>query len=360
MAEAIVLVGGQGTRLRPLTVATPKPMLPCAGTPFLAHLLARLRAAGVTRVLLATSYRAEIFADHFGDGSRFGLDVSYITEQTPLGTGGGIRNAAAQLQSGPDDPVLILNGDVVSGHSIERQVAMHTGWNADVTLHLVRVDDPRAYGCVPTDEDGRVSAFLEKMPEPVTDQINAGCYVFRRSVIDTVPAGQVVSVERETFPGLLQSGAVVMGYVDPSYWLDVGTPAAFVRASVDLVLGRADSPLVPDVDGEALILPGASVAADAKVFAGSSVGDGATVARGAVIDGSVLLRGAVVEAGAVVRDSAVGEGARIGRDTVVDGAVIGDGARIGARNELRAGMRVWCGAVIADGAVRFSTDAAPG
>ncbi|HEX2300983.1 MAG TPA: nucleotidyltransferase family protein, partial [Pseudonocardiaceae bacterium] len=157
--EAVVLVGGMGTRMRPLTLSAPKPMLPTAGVPFLTHLLSRIRAAGVRHVVLGTSYRAEVFAEHFGDGSGLGLALDYVVEDEPLGTGGGIRNVAPKL-SEPD--VLVFNGDVLSGLDPAEVVATHRAVAADVTLHLVRVQDPRAFGCVPTDEDGRVTAFLEK------------------------------------------------------------------------------------------------------------------------------------------------------------------------------------------------------
>ena len=230
--DAILLVGGRGTRLRPLTLTAPKPMLPTAGVPFLTHQLAQARAAGVDHVVLATSYRAETFEQHFGDGSALGLDLEYVTETEPMGTGGGIRNVSARLRGDADSPVLVFNGDVLSGHDIGAQLALHAKHNAAVTLYLTEVDDARAFGCVPVDSSSRVTAFLEKMPEPVTNLINAGCYVFRRDVIDTIPYGQVVSVERHTFPQLLASGATVMGYVDSGYWLDLGTPAAFVQGLV--------------------------------------------------------------------------------------------------------------------------------
>ncbi|HKA68769.1 MAG TPA: NDP-sugar synthase [Actinomycetes bacterium] len=356
MTEAIMVVGGKGTRLRPLTVNIQKSMLPCAGVPFLTHLLARARQAGVDHLVLATSYRAELFSEHFGDGSALGLELTYVTEEIPLGTGGALRNVADRLRSDPDDPVLIFNGDILSGHEIRDQLAAHRATNADVTLHLTEVADPRPYGCVPTDQDGRVLAFLEKMPEPVSNQINAGCYVFRRRVLDEIPAGQVVSVERETFPALLARGAHVRGYLDSSYWLDVGTPAAFVRGSADLVLGRAPSPAVSPVDGEALVLPGAEVASDAKLVGGTFVGTRARVGTGAHVDGSVLLDDAAIGAGAVVRASVVGAGARIGAGCVLDDAVVGDGADVGAGNELRAGIRVWTAAVLADRVIRFSSD----
>jgi len=354
--EAILLVGGQGTRLRPLTIATPKPLLPTAGVPFLAHQLARAAASGITRVILATFYRAQMFAECLGDGSSFGLEIRYIQEETPLDTGGAIRNAASGLRGGPDDPVVVLNGDILSGHDLAAQVTAHEKAGAAVTLHLVEVPDPARFGCVPTDTDGRVTAFLEKTPHPVTNQVNAGCYVFTRHVIDQIPPGRV-SVERETFPGLISRGELVLGHVDTAYWLDVGTPEAFVRGSCDLVLGKLASPALPGPCGPSLALPGAVVAPEARVGGGSVIGAGCRVGPRAEVEGSVLLDGAAVGTGAVVRSAVVGRGARIGEGAVLDGAVIGDGARIASGNELARGLRVWPDVEIGPTSVRFSTDA---
>ncbi|WP_432174269.1 sugar phosphate nucleotidyltransferase [Streptomyces sp. Tue6028] len=359
MTEAILLVGGKGTRLRPLTVHTPKPMVPAAGVPFLTHQLARARAAGVDHIVLATSYLAEVFEPYFGDGSALGLHIEYVTEEEPLGTGGAIRNVASRLHSAPGDPVLIFNGDILTGLDIPALVRTHETTGADVSLHLTRVTDPRAYGLVPTDATGRVTAFLEKPQTPeeiVTDQINAGAYVFRRSVIDTIPEGRPVSVERETFPELLATGAHLQGMVDSTYWLDLGTPQAFVRGSADLVLGRAPSPAVPGRCGDRLVLPTATVAADAKLTGGTVVGADAYVGEGARITGSTILSGAVVEPGAIITDSLVGARARIGERTVLSEAVIGDGAVVGPDNELRQGVRVWCDANIPASSLRFSSD----
>ena len=359
MTEAILLVGGKGTRLRPLTVHTPKPMVPAAGVPFLTHQLARARAAGVEHIVLATSYLAEVFEPYFGDGSSLGLHLEYVTEVEPLGTGGAIRNVASRLRSAPDDPVLIFNGDILTGLDIPALVAIHQSSGADVSLHLTRVEDPRAYGLVPTDVSGRVQAFLEKPQTPqeiVTDQINAGAYVFRRSVIDTIPAGRPVSVERETFPDLLSSGAHLQGMVDSTYWLDLGTPQAFVRGSADLVLGRAPSPAVPGRCGDCLVLPTATVAPDAKLTAGTVVGENATIGSGARISGSTILAGAVVAPGAVITDSLIGARAQVGTRSILTGVVVGDDATVGPDNELRDGVRVWCEAVLPAGAVRFSSD----
>jgi mannose-1-phosphate guanylyltransferase len=357
--EAIVLVGGQGTRLRPLTIGTPKPLLPTAGVPFLAHQLSRLADAGVGRVVLATAYRAQMFADSLGDGSAFGLEICYVQEDTPLGTGGAIRNAAAALRGAPDAAVIVLNGDVLSGHNLTAQVKAHAEAAAAVTLHLVEVEDPSRFGCVPTGPDGRVTAFLEKTPNPVSNRVNAGCYVFRRSVIGEIPPGVVTSVERETFPALIQAGAVVMGYVDDAYWLDVGTPDAFVRASCDLVLGRMTSPALAamaGLPGERLLLGGAVVDPAASVAGGTVAGAGSVIEAGAQVSGSVLFDGARVGPGALVYDSVLGRGARVGPAVVLDRAVLGDGAWVAEGNELRAGARVWPGVELGPTSVRFSTD----
>lgn len=354
--EAILLVGGQGTRLRPLTLGTPKPLLPTAGVPFLAHQLARARAFGVRRIVFATSYKAAMFEPAFGDGSAFGLSLEYITEETPLGTGGAIRNAAEALTSGPSDPVLILNGDILSGHDIGDQVRIHLARRAAVTLHLTEVDDPSRFGCVPTDESGRVTAFLEKTPNPVTNRINAGCYVFTRSMIDSIPKNEVVSVERETFPGLIEAGKLVLGYADRTYWLDVGTPAAFVQGSRDLVLGRLDSPALPGPTGEYLALSGARISPEAKVQGGTTVGARVAVEAGATVAGSVLYDDCVIEAGASVTDSVVGKGARVCAGTIVRDAVIGDGAIVGPGNELQNGVRIWPGIELPECAMRYSSD----
>jgi mannose-1-phosphate guanylyltransferase len=358
MTEAVLLVGGQGTRLRPLTVNTPKPMLPVAGVPFTVHQITRARDAGVSRIVLATSYRAEVFAEFIEDVD-LGIEVVIATEEEPLGTGGAIRHALEHLESGPEDPVLIFNGDVLSGLDISGLVTSHIDSGSDVTLYLTQVDDPRAYGLVPIDGQGRVQAFLEKPSTPeeiVTDLINAGCYVFKRSVIEQIPAGRVVSVERETFPGLLAAGAHVRGVVDRGYWLDLGTPLAFVQGSRDLVLGHAPSPAVAAI-GDSLILEGTQIADSALIDGGSSIGRNVVIASDARVQGCVVFDDAVIGEGANLVGSIVGAGARIGAGCELQGVVVGDGAVIGARNELREGARVWPRVELPPTAIRHSSDA---
>ncbi|MDF3284821.1 MULTISPECIES: sugar phosphate nucleotidyltransferase [Gordonia] len=351
--QAVVLVGGKGTRLRPLTLSAPKPMLPTAGLPFLTHLLSRIRKAGIRDVVLGTSFKAHVFSEYYGDGSKLDLNMRYVTEEEPLGTGGGIRNVLPELTA---STIVVFNGDVLGGTDVRHVVATHRESDADVTLHLVRVSDPRAFGSVPTDETGRVTAFLEKTQDPPTDQINAGTYVFRRSVIEDIPAGREVSVEREVFPGLLAEGRHIHAYVDHAYWRDMGTPEDFVRGSADLVRGIAPSPALGDRHGESLVHEGAGVAPGAVLIGGTVVGRGAEIGPRARLDGAVVFDGAVIEAGAVVERSIVGFGARIGPRALIRDTVIGDGAEVGARCELLRGARVWPGVQIPDGGLRFSTD----
>ena len=351
--DAVILVGGQGTRLRPLTLSAPKPMLPTAGLPFLTHLLSRIAGAGIQHVVLGTSYKADVFEDEFGDGSKLGLQIEYVFEPEPRGTGGGIANVAPKLRY---DTTLVFNGDVLSGADLGALLTSHEERDADVTLHLVRVGDPRAFGCVPTDADGGVTAFLEKTQDPPTDQINAGCYVFKREVIDRIPADRQVSVEREVFPALLSEGLKVCGYVDATYWRDMGTPEDFVRGSADLVRGIAPSPALGGHRGEELVHDGASVSPGALLIGGTVIGRGAEIGPGARLDGAVIFDGVRVEAGAVIERSIIGFGARVGPRALIRDGVIGDGANIGARCELLRGARVWPGVTIPDGGLRFSTD----
>jgi mannose-1-phosphate guanylyltransferase len=351
--DAVVLVGGQGTRLRPLTLSAPKPMLPTAGLPFLTHLLSRIADAGIEHVVLGTSYKAAVFESEFGDGSKLGLQIDYVVEDEPLGTGGGIANVSEKLRH---DTALVFNGDVLSGADLRALLDCHENNGADVTLHLVRVGDPRAFGCVPTDSEGMVTAFLEKTQDPPTDQINAGCYVFKREVIDRIPKGRALSVEREVFPGLLSDGLRVCGYVDSSYWRDMGTPDDFVRGSADLVRGIAPSPALGGQRGEMLVHDGAAVAPGALLIGGTVVGRGAEIGAGARLDGAVIFDGVHVGAGAVIERSIIGFGARIGPRALIRDGVIGDGADIGARCELLRGARVWPGVTIPDGGIRYSTD----
>jgi mannose-1-phosphate guanylyltransferase len=272
-------------------------MLQVAGVPFTEHQIIKAREAGISEIVLATSFKAELFEPYFGDGRNFGILIKYAVEEVALGTGGAISNAAQELSG--TGPVAIFNGDVLSGHDLGAQFDFHEAKSADVTLFLTKVEDARAFGAVELDESGRVSAFNEKMENPLTNIINAGCYIFNHDIINTIPFGKVVSVERETFPNLLATGARVFGFIDTSYWLDIGTPSALLKASRDLVLEGGK---------EFLALEGSKISPSASITGGTIIGRNAQIAADAQISGCVIGDGAIIGAGARLTDCFVAEG----------------------------------------------------
>jgi mannose-1-phosphate guanylyltransferase len=318
---AILLVGGMGTRLQPLTWQTPKPMLPVAGVPFTEHQILKARDAGIKEIVLATSFKAELFEPYFGSGERFGITIKYAVEKEPLGTGGAIRNAATQLtQAGP---IAIFNGDVLSGHDLDAQFEFHAKNRADVTLYLTQVADARAFGVVEMKSDFQVTAFNEKMANPPSNTINAGCYIFNREVIDKIPPGKVVSVERETFPGLLASGARVFGFVDSSYWLDIGTPAALLKASQDLLAGIVKSAATPNRTGDFLALENSRIDPSALVSGQSVIGRGAVIGADSVVTGSVINDGAVIGKKVRLSNTFVAPGFTVPDGIIAEGSFLG-------------------------------------
>ena len=313
--SAILLVGGMGTRLMPLTSKTPKPMLQVAGVPFTEHQIRKAAQAGISEIVLATSYKAELFEPYFGDGAKFGIKIKYAVEESALGTGGGIRNAAALLDD--CDQVVIFNGDVLSGHDLAAQIQSHINNRADVTLYLTKVEDARAYGCVELLADNQVKSFLEKMENPVSNMINAGCYIFNRKVIDQIPANQVVSVERDTFPSFLSSGVKVYGYLDNSYWLDIGNPQALVKASADLITGVITSVATPKHSGDHLIAAGAQVSSSSIVNLGTVIESEVVVEGNCQISGSIIGKGAKIGANCKVINSIIAPDTQIESGMIV-------------------------------------------
>jgi mannose-1-phosphate guanylyltransferase len=313
--SAILLVGGMGTRLMPLTSKTPKPMLQVAGVPFTEHQIRKAAQAGISEIVLATSYKAELFEPYFGDGAKFGIKIKYAVEESALGTGGGIRNAAALLDD--CDQVVIFNGDVLSGHDLAAQIQSHINNSADVTLYLTKVEDARAYGCVELLADNQVKSFLEKMENPVSNLINAGCYIFNRKVIDQIPANQVVSVERDTFPSFLSSGVKVYGYLDNSYWLDIGNPQALVKASADLITGVITSVATPKHSGDHLIAAGAQVSSSSIVNLGTVIESEVVVEGNCQISGSIIGKGAKIGANCKVINSIIAPDTQIEAGMIV-------------------------------------------
>jgi len=312
--QAVVLVGGFGTRLRPLTRTTPKQMLPVVNRPMIERVLAHLSGHGVTRAVLALGYRADAFQRAYPDGTCAGVALHYAIEPEPRDTAGAIRFAA--LDAGIDERFLVLNADVLTDLDVGELIAVHQRTGAEGTLALHRVADPSAFGVVPTDADGRVTAFIEKPPpgEAPTHLINAGVYVLEPSVLDRIAPDVPVNVERTTFPAMVGDGTLFAVDGD-TYWIDAGTPATYLAANLDLLNGRRGHV-------EAGVHPDAQV--DGAVV-GSVVGAGAQIGSAAMVSGSVVFAGAAIGAGAMVRDAIIGARAQVGAGASLDGGtVIGD------------------------------------
>jgi mannose-1-phosphate guanylyltransferase len=335
--QALVLAGGEGTRLRPLTLATPKPVMPFAGRPFMTFMLDWLARHGMDDVILSCGFMSDAVESVLGD-MHAGMRLRYVHEDEPLGTAGPLRLA---LDTGAlkDERLFVLNGDVLTDMDLTAEREQHERTGARATLCLVAVDDTESYGVVPTKDDGEVEAFLEKSPGPApTNRINAGAYLLEREVIEQIPSGRAVSIEREIFPSLVGNG--LYGYLAAGYWMDVGTPRRYLEGTWDLLAGVIESTLPErDVTGslvyEGGLTSGAHIGPQAVVGHHCSVGSDSSVER------AVLHDRVAVGADCALRECIVAEGARIGDGAEVrPGAVIGKGARVAAGAVIEEDARV--------------------
>jgi mannose-1-phosphate guanylyltransferase len=332
--KAIVLLGGQGTRLRPLTYTTPKQLLPVVEVPMLERVLAHLKAHGVVEVVLSLGYRPDAFFAAYPDHTAAGVRLDYAVEPEPLDTAGAIGFAASH--AGIDETFIVVNGDVLTDVDTSELVAFHRAHGAAATIHLKAVEDPTRFGVVPTDADGRVIEFVEKPPADnvPTNLINAGTYVLEPEVLARIPSDRRVSVEREIFPALAAEGAV-FALASDAYWLDTGTPAAYLQANADLLDGTRPGPPAPGARQVSLGVwtLGAPVVRG-EVRASSMLGVGAQVAHDATVTGSVIGARATVERGAHVENSVLLPGAHVGAGARVSGSILGHDCVVGAGCEL--------------------------
>lgn len=368
-SQAVILVGGEGTRLRPITSRVPKPVAPVVERPFVSYILDGLARHGVQRAVFSTGFLAEAIEAEIGDGAAYGLQVDYAVEDEPLGTAGAIANCRERLHDGS---FFVFNGDVLSDVDLTALAAQHAGKGGMGTIYLTPVDDPRRYGLVELREDGSVASFLEKPGEWEGEAlINAGVYVLEPEVLDMIPPGRMFSIERGVFPRLAQAGSLY-GHVDRCYWRDIGTPESYLQAHIDILertvytvvadeLGDAYVFVAPSarVDPAARVVPPAFVGEGARIEAGARVGPLAVVgARSVIAEGASVLESVVqadvvvgahaqVEGSILVRDSSVGAG------TQLESAIVGEASAIGAGNRLAGGICVYPETRIADNSIQF-------
>jgi NDP-sugar pyrophosphorylase family protein len=341
--KAVILAGGEGTRLRPLTLSLPKPVVPVVDRPFLKHQLDLLARVGVREVVFSVAYHPERIRSVFGDGSAVGFSIEYAVEDTPLGTGGAVRNALDLL----DQRTVVLNGDVLADVDLGAVVAGHAASGAAATLILTPVSNPSAYGLVEADADGRVRRFLEK-PSPsqiTTDTINAGIYILETRVLDLIPPAQNHSIEREFFPSLLARGDLVRAHVHRGYWIDIGTSEKYRQVNKDILRGRFSV----DLDGQrgphGWVHPLARVSPEARLVGPVYLGPGVLIEGNAVVGpDTVLVSDVAVGAGASIAESVLWAGCRVGAGSRLVNALLGPGVEVGGNATLR-------GAILGEGTV---------
>ncbi|MDX6667239.1 MAG: mannose-phosphate guanylyltransferase [Solirubrobacteraceae bacterium] len=365
--QALILVGGEGTRLRPLTSTVPKPVVPLVDKPFISYMLEWLRGHGVEDVVMSCGFLASGVRNVLGDGAGLGVRLRYVEEPRPLGTGGAVKYAESLL----DERFFMLNGDVLTDIDLSGQLAQHESSAARATLALIGVDDPSAYGLVRLNEDQGVKEFLEKpSPDQIdTNLISAGAYVLSRDVLELIEPNANASIERDVFPALVGDG--LYGFVADGYWLDIGTPDRYLKATFDILernvsttvgseLGDSFLTVDPSASVNGRIIPpsvigsGCTIAGNARIGSLAVLGNDVTVGEGTSIEQAVVLNGADIGPGCNLRYCIIGAGAQIGRHTDIEGgAVLGEGVSIGADNVITRGARIFPGVTLPDGAIKF-------
>jgi len=365
--QAVILVGGEGTRLRPLTSTVPKPVVPLVDRPFIAFMLEWLRGHGIDDVIMSCGFLATSVRNVLGDGSGYGIKLRFVEEPDPRGTAGALKYAERLL----DERFLMLNGDVLTDIDLTGQIAQHERTGAKATLALAPVADPSAYGLVRLNEDRSVKDFIEKpSPDRIdTNLISAGAYVLQREILQLVPPERNVSIEREVWPLLI--GAGLYGFPADAYWLDIGTPERYLQGTFDIIEGNVDTAVRErlgdswlavaqgaQIHGRAIppavIERGAHVAPGAHVGSLVVLGENVRIGQGSTVERSVILSGAEIGAGCTLRDCIIAAGAHVGdRSRIEGGTVLGEGVTVGAENTIAHGARIFPGVSIPDGAIKF-------
>lgn len=333
--KAVIIAGGSGTRLRPLTYNTPKPMVPLFDKPFLQHQLEWLRRQGITDVIINLHYLSDTIADFFGDGAGLGMNLAYSLEAQPMGTAGAVKGAEAHFDG---DPLIVINGDILTDVSLTRLLEHHREKRAQATLMMLRVTDPTAYGLIFTDGDGRIIRFLEKpsWDEATVDTVNAGIYVLSPEVFKYVPDNEAFSFERGLFPLLLKLDATVCGVTTGAYWLDIGSPAKYLQAHLDILMGRVQVELAAQRNADGVWLAqGTDIDPSAEIRGPAYIGAGARIRKRACIrEFSVVGNGVTIDDRATIERALIGRGSTIGEDAQLSHCIVGQRCQVGAASKL--------------------------
>ncbi len=349
--KAVILIGGQGTRLRPLTCTVPKAMVPILNQPFLEHLLLYLKKHGIGEAILAMGYLPDAIQRGLGDGSRLGIRITYSVESSPLGTAGAVKYAEPHLDR---EAFLVFNGDIITDIDLSEMIDRHRRLRPGVSIALMPVDNPSAYGVVETDTTGLVKRFVEKPKagQSTSNMVNAGIYILEPEILDMIPPASPFMFEHHVFPQLLQRGGSMQAYPSDAYWIDIGTAENYLKVHHDLLrqqgrIIRGDGVVIDpsaQIQGPALIGPACRIGARARLTGPVVLGPGCEVAEGAIVEGAVLWDGVRAGPGAVLRDCLVGSGSTLESGSeVTERCVLGDGVTILPGTHLPPGTGVWPG-----------------
>lgn len=370
--KGVILAGGKGTRMRPLTYLNPKPMLPLVTKPFMEHFILRLKYYGIDEIILSTGYLPDAFNKYFGDGKKFGVKLTYVTEESPLGTCGAVKNVEKYLGN---EAFFVFNGDILTSIDLKKMLSFHKSKKSDITISLAPVEDPTEYGLVTVDKNSKVRDFLEKpsMEEIETNLINAGTYVIEPHILGHVPEAEVYSFERGLFPKALKLGYNISGFAYQGYWLDVGTPEKYMAAHYDILdkklpfnfpyrkvypniyigqgarYNKDNLAVGPIVIGDNTILED-----DVKIMHNSVIGANCMIKNGSSVSGSVVFDDCEVGRDCIIRNSIIARSVKIGDNVKIEGlSIIGDNSEIGSGNILSNGIKINVNSTISENQVSF-------
>ncbi len=370
--KAVILAGGKGTRMRPLTYLNPKPMLPLMNKPFLEYFITRLKSFGITDIILSIQYLPEKFSEYFGDGSKFGVNLRFVVEEKPLGTCNDVKNVEKFIGN---EAFMVFNGDILTSLNLRNMINFHKLKKADITISLAPVEDPTAYGLVPIDKDCRVIEFLEKpsLEEISTNLINAGTYIIESHILGHVPPNESYSFERELFPKVLKLGYKIYGFKSDDYWLDLGTPEKYMMAHIDIMDRKIDfkypyKKMYPNIyigngtkikkenltAGPIIIGENTVIEQNAKILPLTVIGSNCVINSDTSVAESIIFDGCIIGKNCIIRNSILARNVKIGNNVKIEGnSIVGDNSIIEDNNVLKNGIKINVNSKISEGQINF-------